>query len=269
MSNLAAHLRGFWRLRQHFENPLLLALLRLGLVKLKYFPHAISKGRISYLMLARPTATTGADIFVLREVLIEETYRDVLPHLQRRGLRVVDIGANLGSFTIWLSQAAKVDEAFCFEPEPDSFRLLQFNLACNGCGFAHALNQAVGGESRTARITLNEAKPGATSIYSAGPGQPPGKAIQVLAFSEWLRQTPGAFDLLKLDCEGSEWEIVRKTSQLELARFGAVIAEVHTDPEGLQPDEAFAKLMEAAGFRTVRSARGLYLGIRGQPAAAS
>jgi FkbM family methyltransferase len=269
MNTLAAHVRGFWRLRQHFENPFLITLLRLGFIKLKYFPHAIRNGRNSYLMLGRPTSTTGADLFVMREVLIEETYRDLLPLLPRKGLRLVDIGANLGSFTIWLSQAAKVDEAFCFEPEPDSFQLLRFNLANNGCGFAHALDQAVGGQSRTAQITLNESKPGATDIYSTASGRPEGKSIKVVAFSEWLQQTPGAFDLLKLDCEGAEWEIVRKTSPSELARFGAVVAEVHQDPEKLQTVEEFPALMEAAGFRTVPSAPGLYLGVRRQPAAAA
>ena len=273
MSMLAAHLRSFWRLRQNFENPLLIALLRLGLVKLKYFPYAISKGRNSYLMLGRPTTTSMADLFVLREVLVEETYRDVLPLLPQRGLRVLDIGANLGSFTIWLSQTAKVDEAFCFEPEPDSFRLLRFNLANNSCGFARALDSAVGGQSRAAQIALKEDSPGGTNIYRTppDPGHHQGNAIQVVGFSEWLRQTPGLFDLLKMDCEGSEWEIVRETSQPEFARFGVIVAEVHCDPEGLHAVEDFAGLMESRGFRTVRwdrKSQGLYVGVRGHQAAA-
>lgn len=263
----ASPLRIFWQVRRHFENPLLIALLRLGFVKLKYFPYAISRGQSSYLMLGRPTTSSMADLFVLREVLVAETYRDVLRLLPRQGLRVVDIGANLGSFTIWLSKAAKVEEAFCFEPEPDSFRLLRFNLACNGCGSAHVLDKAVGGQSRAAQITLKEDSPGGTSLYHAAPGpdRPQGNVIQVVAFNEWLGQTPGMFDLLKLDCEGSEWEILRATSRSELSRFGVVVAEVHLDPHGLQVVEEFAGLMESRGFRTVRwdrKAQGLYMGVR-------
>ena len=269
MSMLAAHLRSFWQLRQSFENPLLIALLRLGFLKLKYFPYAISTRRNSYLMLARPTTSSMADLFVLREVLVDETYRDVLPLLPQKGLRVEDIGANLGSFTVWLSHAAKVDEAFCFEPEPNSFRLLRFNLANNGCGFARAIDKAIGGRSRTAQITLKEDSPGGTNIYrpAPNPGCSQGNAIQVVAFSEWLRQTPGEFDLLKMDCEGSEWEIVRETSQSEFAKIGAVIAEVHCDHEGLNAVEDFAGLMESRGFRTIRWDRkpqGLYVGVRDQ-----
>jgi FkbM family methyltransferase len=267
-------LRIFWCLWQHFENPLLIALSRVGLVKLRYFPYAIRNGRKSYLMVGRPTTTSLADLFVLREVLVEETYRDVLPLLPRKGLRVVDIGANLGSFTIWLSQTVKVDEAFCFEPEPDSFRLLALNLANNGCGFAHALGVAVGGRSRAAQIALKSDSPGGTNIYRPAPAsdRAEGNAIQVVGFSEWLRRTPGAFDVLKMDCEGSEWEIVRGTSQSEFARFGVIVAEVHTDPEGLNAVEEFGELMESRGFRTIRwdrKSQSLYVGVRGQQLAGS
>ena len=218
-------------------------------------------------MLGRPTTTSLADLFVLREVLVEETYRDVLPVLPPQGLRIVDIGANLGSFTIWLSQTAKVTEAFCFEPEPDSFRLLQLNLANNACGFAHALGQAVGGRSRAAQIALKADSPGGTNIYHPAPDHAPGDAIQVVGFSEWLGQTPGSFDVLKKDCEGSEWEIVRGTSPSEFARFGAIVAEVHSDPEGLNAVAEFGKLMESRGFRTVRwdgKSQSLYVGVRSQ-----
>jgi len=272
MSSLTAHLRSFWRLRQNFENPLLIALLRLGLVRLKYVPYAIRKGRASYVMLGRPSTTSNSDLFVLREVLVGETYRDVLPLLPTKGLRVVDVGANIGSFTIWLSQNAKLDEAFCFEPEPDSFRLLRFNLSSNDCGFAHALDKAVGGQSRSARIALKQDNPGGTSIYrtEVDPDQTEGNAIQVLAFSEWLGQTPGAFDVLKLDCEGSEWEIVRATSKLEFARFRVLVAEVHPDPEGLNAIEDFPGLMESRGFRAVQWHQrlvGLYVGARTQSSA--
>ncbi|MCX6924269.1 MAG: FkbM family methyltransferase [Verrucomicrobia bacterium] len=270
--NVLRALRIFRQLHRHFDNSYLIPLLRLGVIKLRYFPYAIRKGQNSYLMLARSSTTALADLFVFREVLVEETYRDVLPILPRRRLRVVDIGANLGSFTIWLSHAAKGEEAFCVEPEPDSFRLLQFNLARNSCGFAHALEQSVGSQSRTLQIFLKEDSTGVTNIYDAtsGGGRSQGNAIQVVALSEWLGQTPGAFDLLKMDCEGSEWEIVRRSSAADLAGFRAVMAEVHADPEGLQPVEQFGKLLEANGCRTVRwdrKAFGLYVGVRDSQAA--
>ena len=40
--------------------------------------------------------------------------------------------------------------------------------------------------------------------------------------------------LLKMDCEGAEWEIIRQTDPQQFARFQAVVAEVHDDPEHKQ-----------------------------------
>ncbi len=267
------HISALWRLRQHFGNPWLVAGLRLGLLKLDYFPYRISNGADRYLLLGRPRVGSSTDLFVLREVLAEETYRDALPLLPDRSLRVVDIGANLGATTIWLSRKARLAEAFCFEPEPDSFRLLNFNLAKNGCLCAHTIQKAVGGSSRTARMVLNQESPGGANIYGAslGSGPPQGNPVEVIAFSEWLRQNPGPFDLLKMDCEGAEWEIVRRTPAADLARFGVVVAEVHADPDQQQPVEQFNALFEAAGFQTVRwdrKAFGLYVGVRGPQAKA-
>jgi FkbM family methyltransferase len=261
------HLSTFRRLRPYFRNPWIILGLRMGWIRFEYFPYQISKGGHRYLLLGRPRVGSSTDLFVLREVLAEETYRGVLPLLPPRPLRVVDIGANLGATTIWLSRQVAVHEAFCFEPEPDSFQLLRFNLAKNGCGGAHAIQKAVGGQSRTARILFNEAAPGGANIYaSPAGGRATGEsAVEVIALGEWLGQTPGQFDLLKMDCEGAEWEIVRGTPASAFARFGVVVAEIHEDPARQQPVEGFASLMEARGFRTVRWDRkcfGLYLGVR-------
>src|SRR5262249_33438086 len=154
-----------------------------------------------------------ADLFVLREVFVKEAYQDVLPLLNgRKGIRLVDIGANLGSFTIWMERKLGVREAFCFEPEPDSFRLLDFNLRLNGCSNAQSIESAVGGVARTIRISLKQDSPGGTTIYDA-PAASEGKEVRVVAFGQWMEGIEGDFDLLKVDCEGAEWEIFRQTDK--------------------------------------------------------
>jgi len=226
------HVSAFRKLRIHFSNPWLILGLRLGWLRLQYFPYRIHTDTEHYLLLGRPRVGSSTDLFVLREILAEEAYRDVLPLLPDRPLRVVDIGANLGATTIWLSRKKRLFEVFCFEPEADSFRLLNFNLAANGCNCARPVPKAVGGTTRTARMLLDDKCPGGASIYTApAAGQTAiGSSVEVVAFSEWLQETPGQFDLLKMDCEGAEWEILRATPASALARFGVVAAEIHDDP---------------------------------------
>jgi len=179
------HVKSIFELRRHFKNPWLLVLLRLGLIKTPYFLHRISKGNRRYAMLARPTTTSCADLFILRDVLLTEAYQDVLPHLPRN-IRLLDIGANLGSFTIWMARTLGVREAFCFEPEPDSFRLLNFNLSLNDCKMARTVECAIGGESRMAKIALKQSSPGGTSLYMDYSSSPDATSVPVVALAEWL-----------------------------------------------------------------------------------
>lgn len=248
-----------WR---HFEHFWLLVLLRLGIVKVPYFVYQIHKEGRRYSMIGRPTASASGDIFVLREVLADETYKDALALVQARDIRIVDIGANLGSFTIWANRVAGLREAFCFEPEPESLRLLNFNLYINGCFQARPIECAVGGKERTIRIAMDRRSPAGANIYDS---RAEGRAVPVISFEKWLRETDGNFDLLKMDCEGAEWEIVRLTSPQQFARFRVVVVEVHPDPEKKQDTPEFKPMMEKLGFRTVRwdnKCNGIYVGIR-------
>src|SRR5207245_3310096 len=73
---------------RRFENPFLIILLRLGILKTPYFPYRIRNNGKNFTMLARPTTTSMADPFLLREVLVEEAYEEVLAFLNGNGLRV-------------------------------------------------------------------------------------------------------------------------------------------------------------------------------------
>jgi FkbM family methyltransferase len=262
-----AHLKLLSEIWRHFKSPWLIVLLRLGIIRIPYFPYRLTVGQKPLTMLARPTTTSMADLFVLREVFVNEAYKDVLPLLNgRKNIRLLDIGANLGSFTIWMDRILGVREAFCFEPEPDSFRLLEFNLRMNGCSAARCIESAVGGEARTIRIALKKDSPGGTNIYHASDSSTvEGTPVPVVAFDQWLREVEGDFDVLKIDCEGAEWEIFRRADAACFKRFRVLLGEVHDDPERKQPVSEFKGLAEKLGFRTVRwdnKSQGLYFGVR-------
>lgn len=259
------HVKSSAQILKHFKNPLLITLLRLGLIRLPYFLYRLNKSDLHYSMLARPTTTSMADLFILRDVLINETYSDVLPLLPQQALRIVDIGANLGSFTIWMNRRCGVKEAFCFEPEPDSFKLLNFNLALNECTNAKTFQYAIGGESRQGLLALKQDSPGGTCLYSDFSGNPAAKPISILSFEQLLKGVEGNFDLLKMDCESSEWEILDKTDPDQFKRFPVLLAETHWDPAQNRSVSEFRSLAERLGYRTVRwdnKFHGLYIGTR-------
>src|SRR5256885_5719637 len=66
------------------------------------------------------------DIYVLGEILYDKVYGTL------RGLPpdpiIVDAGANIGVFSLWLSCWYPHAVSHCFEPEPENFELLRHNL---------------------------------------------------------------------------------------------------------------------------------------------
>lgn len=250
-----------------FRNPLIILLTRLGLIEIPYFIFRFTTAKGPTAMLGRPTTTSLADLFVIKEVFIHQTYKDILPLIADGNVRFVDIGANLGSFSIWLAQQRNVVDSYGFEPEPDSFRLLRFNLSLNGCEQVVPIHAAVGATEREISIQLKNSSPGGTSIYGddcSDAGLHADRTqIKVVAFSRWLHEVTSPFDLLKLDCEGAEWEIVRACGHIIGERFKVVVAEVHDDPDKESAVDTFPRLMEKHGFSTLRwdgKSQGLYVG---------
>jgi FkbM family methyltransferase len=258
-------MKSFFEVRRHFQNPWLILLLRFGIIKMPYFLHRITKDACRYAILARPSTPASAELFILREVLIWEGYADVLPLLPKQNIRLLDIGAHVGCFTLWLHRRLGVREAFCFEPETDSFRLLNFNLSLNECPMAKTIPCAVGGASRMAKFALDKSSHAGNSLYVENSAGVETKPVKVIALGEWLETIEGEFDLLKMDCEGAEWEILDRTNPRQFARFGALVAEIHGDPAQRRQVSEFKEMAEKVGFRTVRwdnKAHGLYIGVR-------
>lgn len=81
---------------------------------------AASLDRLVFLALHR-AGLLGADEAQLLRKLVE------------KGMQVVDIGANIGLYTLLLAQlAGNAGHVFAFEPQPNLFSMLRHNCASNG-----------------------------------------------------------------------------------------------------------------------------------------
>ncbi len=67
----------------------------------------------------------------------------------------LDVGANIGTHTIYALNSGLFSRAVCFEPDPENFRFLTMNIAENGyADRCHLLNVALGSEEGTAELEL-------------------------------------------------------------------------------------------------------------------
>lgn len=121
----------------------------------------------------------------------------------------VDVGANLGYFSILAaSQVGESGAVFAFEPDPENFRLLKANAELNGfssrieCCHAGLAAQRAEGQLYLSADNLGDHK-----IHGVDSGRS-SVAIELLHGSDYLRDRTPRVDLVKIDTQGSEFEVV-------------------------------------------------------------
>jgi FkbM family methyltransferase len=257
MKEMIGKLHRLLAMYSHFESPLLTPLVRLGALKVAYCSYDVRKDKHNYRLLGRPLA---GDHRMLREVLLNESYAPILEALPNKPLRVLDIGAHIGSFTAWLNGQTRIREAYCFEPNPESFNLCRFNLA--QFTNVEVIMAGVGGASRQTEMLIDPAAQERASILKdmGRPGNVKSIPVTVLSLADWLSDHPGEFDLVKMDCEGAEWEILRMCPEV-FSRFSTLVAEIHHDPVDRKTKADFSQAMQGYGFEVIANDH-LFFGTR-------
>jgi FkbM family methyltransferase len=148
-----------------------------------------------------------------------------LLHLLRPEDLFVDIGANIGSYTV-LASAVCRSRSISFEPDPGTMRSLQRNIEANQISDRVTLYEAaVGSQSGTVHFTTGQ---DTTNRVTSGPTSN-SREVAVLRLDEVLANESPV--LLKVDVEGYEPEVVEGTKQtLMRPSLAAVIIET-VDPD--------------------------------------
>ena len=95
-------------------------------------------------------SAVATHLFVSKTWEPEET--KLVSRLLEEGDVFVDVGANLGYFTLIASDAVgKTGRVFAFEPEPNNFSLLQKNVEVNKCANVCCERKAV--STQTSRLS--------------------------------------------------------------------------------------------------------------------
>jgi len=208
--------------------------------------HYVWKGRFHF--VADPGVN---DQFSLHEIFIGRTYDAHLAKCARPGgrLKYVNIGANIGGFDVKVMEMGyRIHESVAVELNPSTFDRCKVNFRANGVSVT-LVNAGIAGGDGSVDFSP-AANSLADSIYR-NLGRPAGGvAVRLLTLVTLLKEHPddgSEFDLLKLDCEGAEYAILRHTPVPVLRRFRNILVEFHEDPPNASLDDACRKL-EQAGF---------------------
>ena len=138
---------------------------------------------------------------------------------------ILDIGANVGAFTVWASRRWPGSLIHSYEPILENFKLLVRNLAyVNSRSKAYPVNCAVLNrdvEAIEMKLGLNNT--GESGLYDLGEQSEKREIVRVVQASS----LPQA-DVIKIDTEGCEVEILEG---LDLSKAKAIMLEVHRNED--------------------------------------
>ena len=129
--------------------------------------------------------------------------------LLRPGDVFVDAGANIGYFSLLAaSRVGATGRVYAFEPDPDNFRLLEANARLNGMsGCVTAVQAALAETAGQGLLYRSRDNLGDHRVF---PGDDARDSLPVrqLRGSEYLAGRVDRIDLVKVDTQGSEYQVI-------------------------------------------------------------
>jgi len=143
---------------------------------------------------------------------------------------VFDIGAHIGIFSIYASMSAKKGKIYAFEPMPENFMLFKQNMELNNTQNVSAYNKAVAKKRGYTIMNISTTHTGAHSMYyNFGSGA---VKVQTISLNDFIKKNKiRKMDFLKMDCEGTEYEILYNLPKKVLSSIKKISMEYHNIDE--------------------------------------
>ena len=188
---------------------------------------AVYRNILSNVPISRLELRTGEIIRGREDTLLWIHYNDIwnkAAYTQHfaipKGATVIDIGANVGIFSLLAAKSARLVHAF--EPEPRNFDLIQQN--CRGKSNIVVHNEAIGAIDGTASLSIGSSSTAFSLYGDAAETRPVSVRTLSSVFSEYDIEY---CDFLKLDCEGAEYPILLGSPAEIFDKIGLLAMEYH------------------------------------------
>ncbi len=202
------------------------------------------------------TRDKAISVHLLTEGGWESDITRLLASMVKHGMKVVDVGANMGYFSLLLAdRIGPGGRLWAFEPDPRNFELLTWNLDVNGfTPWSKPYRVAAFDHRSRVRFWQNPINFGGHSVLTEDSGEVAGTVIEVEAMP--LDEViASSVDIMKIDAEGSEpfiWDGMRQTLRRSLSlRILMEFDPAQIRGKGRDP-QAFLERIHQDGFRVER-----------------
>lgn len=224
----------------------------------KYFPELVLEshkdGVLACFNGLKIYVESSEEFFIVKEVFVEKDYN----LLSNENLVVFDIGMNIGISSLFFALNKNVDKIYSFEPVVTTYNQALYNLELNPTysGKIEAFNFGMGGFSRVEKVLYNSQAKGNCGIRlesSLVIDKKNAKEIDITikdineVLPALMAKHSGQQKVLKIDCEGAEYEIIQKLNDANLFNdISVLLIEWHDKGPKILED-----LLIANDFRVV------------------
>jgi FkbM family methyltransferase len=215
------------RARVMRRTPFPMVLDKLGLMR---HPYKVS-ARKGLTVELRPGVR--GERYVFYEVFMKSCYLSAGQRI-RPGDTVIDIGANVGFFSILAaSLVGPTGSVIAIEPHPETFAQLQRNVEVSGMKNIRARQAAVAETKGTCSLFFGDI-PTYSSLFSTVDGNPPelqSREVATTTLEDVMKEESLVrCNYLKVDCEGAEYAILESISPEVAQRIDQITMEIHHIP---------------------------------------
>ena len=165
---------------------------------------------------------------------------------------VIDIGGNVGYFSLFMLSQSSGARVISFEPMPFNFvQLKKYQNSYQGYNW-EIVNKAVGGSNEPLILYTSTVEGFSTMSGLFGDENRSTKIeVESIVWNQVIEKYRlNKIDLVKLDCEGSEYAIIRSMSDDQLNAIQHFSIETHLGQSDSESHDSLLVFMKEKGFKT-------------------
>lgn len=172
---------------------------------------------------------------IISEIFIDKVYNPNHLDIEIKDRdNVLDIGGHIGIFSVLASKKAVYGKVFTIEPNKESFNFLKKNIEINKCVNIRPFNFGLSDETKDAVLYKRPSTPGSGSVFwiwgakLLNTNELDEEKIKLMSINDFLskEQIP-QINFMKIDCEGSEYNILYSMEKRYLHKIRNVVIEYH------------------------------------------
>lgn len=189
------------------------------------------------------------DLGAIAETCVTEDYQQKVAVEIQPGNIVFDIGAHIGSFSIYAANKGAI--VYAFEPDKDNYLKLLANIKLNNyVKVITPFNYGIYSFTGELELDIASDNKGGHSLLTNNSNSK--LSIPVKKLSKVLTELKiSNIDLMKIDIEGAEYEIFKNFDVQEISAINRIVGEYHLIPEYKDYNFKSLKNTLSPNYRTV------------------